>query len=128
MSKTYDSHGARLSFEESGTGLPVVFLHPTPLDHAYWLPMIGSLGEVRAIVPDLRGHGASELGRDLPIGGFERVPDAPVLSMRQLATDVLALMDHLALSEAVFVGCSIGGYVMLELWRQAARCRSVASA
>jgi 3-oxoadipate enol-lactonase len=117
MSKTYDSHGARLSFEEFGAGLPVVFLHPTPLDHAYWLPMIGSLGEVRAIVPDLRGHGASELGRDLPIGGFERVPDAPVLSMRQLATDVLALMDHLALSEAVFVGCSIGGYVMLELWR-----------
>jgi 3-oxoadipate enol-lactonase len=117
MSKTYDSKGTRLSFEEFGAGLPVVFLHPTPLDHAYWLPMIGSLGEVRAIVPDLRGHGASELGRDLPIGGFERVPDAPVLSMRQLATDVLALMDHLALPEAVFVGCSIGGYVMLELWR-----------
>jgi 3-oxoadipate enol-lactonase len=117
MSKTYDSHGAQLSFEEFGAGLPVIFLHPTPLDHVYWLPMIGSLGEVRAIVPDLRGHGASELGRDLPIGGFERVPDAPVLSMRQLATDVLALMDHLALSEAVFVGCSIGGYVMLELWR-----------
>jgi len=119
MSKTYDSHGAQLSFEEFGAGLPVIFLHPTPLDHVYWLPMIGSLGEVRAIVPDLRGHGASELGRDLPIGGFERVPDAPVLSMRQLATDVLALMDHLALSEAVFVGCSIGGYVMLELWRTA---------
>jgi 3-oxoadipate enol-lactonase len=117
MSKTYDSHGARLSFEEFGAGLPVVFLHPTPLDHAYWLPMIGSLGEVRAIVPDLRGHGASELGRDLPVGGFDRAPDSPVLSMGQLATDVLALMDHLALPEAVFVGCSIGGYVMLELWR-----------
>jgi len=117
MSKTYDSKGARLSFEEFGAGLPVVFLHPTPLDHAYWLPMIGSLGEVRAIVPDLRGHGASELGRDLPVGGFDRAPDSPVLSMGQLATDVLALMDHLALPEAVFVGCSIGGYVMLELWR-----------
>lgn len=124
MSKTYDSNGARLSFEEFGAGLPVVFLHPTPLDHAYWLPMIGELGEVRAIVPDLRGHGLrghgrSELGKDLPVGGFQRVPDAPVLSMGQLATDVLALMDHLALPEAVFAGCSIGGYVMLELWRRA---------
>jgi 3-oxoadipate enol-lactonase len=119
MSKTYDSNGAKLSFEEFGAGLPVVFLHPTPLDHAYWLPMIGQLGEVRAIVPDLRGHGASELGRDLPAGGFQGVPDAPVLSMGQLAADVLALMDHLALPEAVFAGCSIGGYVMMELWRRA---------
>jgi 3-oxoadipate enol-lactonase len=74
---------------------------------------------VRAIVPDFRGHGASELGADLPVGGFVRVPDAAVLSMGQLAADVLALMDHLALSEAVFAGCSIGGYVMLELWRRA---------
>jgi 3-oxoadipate enol-lactonase len=119
MSKTYDSNGTQLSFEDVGRGLPVIFLHPTPLDHAYWLPMIGELGELRAIVPDLRGHGASELGNDLPVGGFQRVPDAPVLSVGQLATDVLALMDHLALSEAVFAGCSIGGYVMLELWRRA---------
>ena len=119
MSKSYDSNGTQLSFEEFGAGLPVVFLHPTPLDHAYWLPMIKELGEVRAIVPDFRGHGASELGRDLPVGGFHRVPDAPVLTIGQLAADVLALMDHLALSEAVFAGCSIGGYVMLELWRRA---------
>ena len=119
MSRTYVSHGATLSFSDTGSGLPVIFLHPTPLDHFYWLPMIAELGEVRAIVPDLRGHGASELGADLPVGGFARVPDAAVLSMGQLAADVLALMDHLALPEAVFVGCSVGGYVMLELWRRA---------
>jgi pimeloyl-ACP methyl ester carboxylesterase len=53
------------------------------------------------------------------MGLFEQVPDAPVLTMRQLAADVLALLDELAISEAVFVGCSIGGYVLLELWRQA---------
>jgi pimeloyl-ACP methyl ester carboxylesterase len=39
--------------------------------------------------------------------------------MGQLAADVLALMDQMALSDAVFAGCSIGGYVMLELWRRA---------
>lgn len=119
MSKTYVSNGAELSYMETGTGLPVIFLHPTPLDHFYWLPMIGEMGGVRAIVPDFRGHGASELGRNLPVGGFGRVPDAAVLSMGQLAADVLALMDQLALPEAVFVGCSIGGYAMLELWRRA---------
>jgi 3-oxoadipate enol-lactonase len=118
-SKTYESRGARLHFRESGSGLPVIFLHPTPLDHAYWTPMIRELSGVRAIVPDLRGHGASELGTNLPVGGFSRVPDAPVLSMGQLAADVLTLMDHLALPAAVFAGCSIGGYVMLELWRRA---------
>ncbi len=119
MSKTYVSNGANLSYSELGSGLPVIFLHPTPLDHFYWLPMIAEMGEVRAIVPDFRGHGASELGMNLPVGGFTRVPNAPVLSMGQLAADVLALMDHLALPEAVFAGCSIGGYVMMELWRRA---------
>jgi 3-oxoadipate enol-lactonase len=117
MSEIYESNGARLSFRESGAGLPVVFLHPTPLDHFYWLPLIGELGGVRAIVPDLRGHGASELGANLPTGGFARVPDAPELTMTQMAADVIALLDYLELREAVFAGCSVGGYVMLELWR-----------
>lgn len=119
MKGTYESDGARLAYHDNGTGLPVVFLHPTPLDHAYWLPMIEHLQGVRAIVPDLRGHGASELGRNLPAGGFGLVPDAPVLTMAQLARDVLALMDHLVVPGAVFAGCSIGGYVLMELWRRA---------
>lgn len=119
MSGTFEFKGARLSYRESGSGIPVVFLHPTPIDHFYWLPMLQEIGGVRAVLPDLRGHGASELGTGLPVGGFARVPDAPVLSIAQLATDTLALLDHLKLSSAVFVGCSIGGYVMLELWQRA---------
>jgi pimeloyl-ACP methyl ester carboxylesterase len=39
--------------------------------------------------------------------------------MEQLAADVLALLDQLQIQEAVFAGCSIGGYVLLELWRKA---------
>ncbi len=97
----------------------MVFLHPTPLDQEYWRPMTEDLAGVRAIVPDLRGHGKSELGQDLPIGGFAAVPDAPVLTMAQLASDILALLDHLKVSKTVFAGCSIGGYVLLELWRKA---------
>jgi 3-oxoadipate enol-lactonase len=115
----YESADASLSFRETGAGLPVVFLHPTPLDHEYWRPLMEGLGGIRAIVPDLRGHGQSELGSHLPVGGFTRVPDAPVLTMTQLAADVLALLDHLEIPDAVFAGCSIGGYVLLELWRQA---------
>jgi pimeloyl-ACP methyl ester carboxylesterase len=111
--------GTRFAYQDSGSGLPVVFLHPTPLDHDYWRPLIAGLAGVRAIAPDLRGHGGSQLGESVPRGGFVRVPDAPVLSMGRLAGDVLALLDHLGVDEAVFAGCSIGGYVLLELWRRA---------
>jgi pimeloyl-ACP methyl ester carboxylesterase len=116
--KSYVADGARLSYVEAGSGVPVLFLHPTPLDHFYWLPLIQRLPKLRAIVLDLRAHGASELGAHLPLGGFPLVPDAPTLTMEQLATDTLVLLDQLDLSEAIFVGCSIGGYVMLELWRR----------
>ena len=119
MNSSYLSGQARLTFSDTGAGLPVVFLHPTPLDRDYWRPMAEELAGVRAIVPDLRGHGGSELGAALPVGGFARVPDAPALTMAQIAADVLALLDHLAMPQAVFAGCSIGGYVLLELWRQA---------
>ena len=118
MNCWYESDGARLSFRETGSGMPVVFLHPTPLDHDYWRPLLEDMGGVRAIVPDLRGHGRSELGRKLPAGGFARVPDAPVLTMGQLAADIIALLDHLEFKDAVFAGCSIGGYILLELWRK----------
>ncbi|MGD0347408.1 MAG: alpha/beta fold hydrolase [Terracidiphilus sp.] len=113
------SDGSGLGFTDAGTGPPVVFLHPTPLDRDYWRPLTKELAGIRTVVPDLRGHGVSSLGSDLPAGAFDLVPDAPVLSMDQLATDMLALLDQLSLRRAVFVGCSIGGYVMLEIWRRA---------
>jgi pimeloyl-ACP methyl ester carboxylesterase len=119
MKQFYESAGARLCYLASGAGLPVVFLHPTPVDHDYWRPLVENLTGVRAILPDLRGHGDSELGRNLPAGGFAAVPDAPVLTMERYAWDILALLDMLAVRRAVFVGCSIGGYILLELWRQA---------
>lgn len=113
------SASALLSCSEFGSGLPVVFLHPTPLDRGYWRPVAERLAGVRCILPDLRGHGLSPLGTGLAVGGFTAVPDAPVLTMQRLAGDVLALLDDLGISQAVFAGCSIGGYVLLELWRQA---------
>jgi 3-oxoadipate enol-lactonase len=119
MNSIYESDGTRLSYSDKRVGRPVIFLHPTPFNGTFWSPLIDRVHGVRAIVPDLRGHGESELGTRLPAGHFARVPDATVLTMGQLASDVLALLDHLQLEQPVFVGCSIGGYVLLELWRRA---------
>jgi pimeloyl-ACP methyl ester carboxylesterase len=119
MIAIYESDATRLSYRDDHIGKPVVFLHPTPFNGTFWNPVIELVHGVRAIVPDLRGHGESELGTRLPAGHFARVPDAPVLTMAHYASDVLALLDHLELEQPVFVGCSIGGYVLLELWRRA---------
>jgi pimeloyl-ACP methyl ester carboxylesterase len=39
--------------------------------------------------------------------------------MARLAFDVLSLLDLLNVRTAVFAGCSIGGYVAQQIWRQA---------
>lgn len=119
MNGTYEVKDAWLGYRDSGTGWPVVFLHPTPIDGEYWRPLTDNLAGVRAVVPDFRGHGSSELGNSLPVGGFSLVPDAAVLTIEQLAEDVLKLLDTLDVAKAVFAGCSIGGYVLLEIWRRA---------
>ncbi len=114
----FESEGARLAYTDTGSGLPVVFLHPTPLDHGFWTPLTGRLSGIRAIAPDMRGHGASELGANLPTGLFNHAPQTPVLSAARMAADVIALLDHLHIAKAVIVACSFGGYTALELWRR----------
>lgn len=114
----FQSEGARLAYTDSGSGLPVVFLHPTPLDHGFWMPLIERLSGIRAIAPDMRGHGASELGTNLPVGLFNHAPQTPVLNAACMASDVIELLDHLRVEKAVIIACSFGGYTALELWRR----------
>lgn len=102
----YHSDGTQLFFTTLGDGHPVLLLHPTPLDHRFWLPVASLLAsKYRLILPDLRGHGQSETG------------DGPV-TMQKLAKDAARLLDHLRLDKALFAGCSIGGYTLYEIWRQ----------
>src|SRR5579859_3291576 len=96
-----------LHYEAAGSGLPVVLLHPTPVDHHFWMPAAVSLQPgYRVLMPDLPGHGLSSLGEE-------------PTSMASMAVAVLRLLDALAVEQAIFCGCSIGGYVLYELWRQA---------
>ena len=106
----YRSGDTELFYATSGDGPEVVLLHPTPVTHSFWTPLASSLAGYRLILPDLRGHGRSQLG--------DKPGQAP-LSMGVLAEDAQRLLDTLEIEKAFFCGCSIGGYVLYELWRQA---------
>jgi 3-oxoadipate enol-lactonase len=100
------SDDAEISYEVRGEGPPVVLLHPFPCDHEFWFPAAGALdSRYRLILPDLRGHGDSELG------------EGPAL-MAKHARDIARLLDAVGVGKAAFVGCSIGGYILFEFWRR----------
>jgi len=103
----FTSNDAQLSYSTVGQGPDLVLLHPTPCDHCFWLRAAESLsGKYRVILPDLRGHGQSEAG------------NGPI-TVAKLGADIERLLDVLGIHRALFAGCSIGGYALFELWREA---------
>ncbi len=99
------SYDAEIFYEIRGSGPPVVLLHPFPCDHEFWNPVAGALdSRYRLILPDLRGHGDSEIG------------EGPAV-MQKHAGDVARVLDATGVGKAAFVGCSIGGYILFEFWR-----------
>jgi 3-oxoadipate enol-lactonase len=100
------SADADIFYEIRGNGPPVVLLHPFPCDHEFWDPVAVALeSRYRLILPDLRGHGDSEIG------------EGPAF-MSKHASDIARLLDAAGVSKAVFIGCSIGGYILFEFWRR----------
>ncbi len=92
---------------DRGAELPIVFLHGFPLDHSMWDAQVAELSaHDRAIAPDLRGFGGSQV-----------VPGTA--TMAQMADDMAALLDALAVNQPVVLcGLSMGGYVAFEFWRK----------
>jgi 3-oxoadipate enol-lactonase len=94
-----------LQYVEHGVGGagPVMLLHGFPLNGAMWDDLVPALADrYHLIVPDLRGHGAT----DAPDGPYE---------MADYAADVVALLDRLDISRAAIVGLSMGGYITIQL-------------
>jgi pimeloyl-ACP methyl ester carboxylesterase len=93
-------NGVVMRFAETGTGVPIVFLHGFPTSSALWRTVTERLsGDFRCIAPDLLGFGRTECPPD---GDF---------TLGAQASQVLKLMDHLDLEEAVVVGHDWGGGV-----------------
>ena len=99
-------NGITLAYSDTGTGLPIVFLHAFPLNRTMWAEQEAALSsQFRVITIDLRGHGES----DAPLWHY---------SLDQAADDVRALLDQLSITQALFVGLSMGGYILLAFYRK----------
>jgi pimeloyl-ACP methyl ester carboxylesterase len=104
-----DHEGARIWYATFGAGLSVIMLHGG-LGHsgnwAYQVPGLMGSG-YRVVLIDSRGHGRS-------------TRDEQPYTYELMASDVLAVMDHLQLEKAAFVGWSDGACIALVLARNAA--------
>jgi 3-oxoadipate enol-lactonase len=93
-------NGARIHYERSGSGFPLLLIHAGIADGRMWEPQVKAwANQFDMIRPDLRGFGDSEL------------PPAPYSER----ADVVALLDHLGVDRAHVVGCSMGGTLAIDL-------------
>jgi len=85
----------RLYYEEAGSGSPILFLHEFAADYASWEPQMRyfSRGH-RCIAYSARGYAPSE------------VPAANAFTYEHFRDDALAVLDHLKIERAHFVGLS----------------------
>lgn len=98
--------GVTIAYEDRGQGTPLVLVHGHPFDRSMWRPQVELLTTTgyRVITPDLRGYGASTVvtGR-MPWESFAR--------------DIADLLDHLDVDRVIFGGLSMGGQIVMELYR-----------
>jgi 3-oxoadipate enol-lactonase len=95
-------NGIQVNYADSGADGPAVVLsHGYLMDASMFDAQVAALApEYRMITWDARGHGGT--------------PAPGAFSYWDLARDVLALLDHLGIEEAVLGGMSQGGFLSLR--------------
>ena len=95
----------KLYYEEAGSGTPILFGHEFAGDYRNWeLQMRFFSRRHRCITYSARGYKPS----DIP-------SDANAYSYMHWVSDAVAILDHLKIAKAHFVGLSMGGYTALML-------------
>jgi pimeloyl-ACP methyl ester carboxylesterase len=85
-----------------GDGTPLLLCHPTGFLAATWAPLAAELaGVAHCLALDFRGHGDST------------APASGDYAWTGMADDVLAVVDHLGLTDVRAVGHSMGGAALL---------------
>jgi pimeloyl-ACP methyl ester carboxylesterase len=108
--------GVKLYYEETGSGIPVIFVHEFAGDLRNWEPQMRHFGQrYRAIAFNARGYPPS----DVPA-------NAASYSQNRAADDIAAVLDHLAIARAHIVGLSMGGFATLHFGFRPTRARSLA--
>jgi 3-oxoadipate enol-lactonase len=101
-------NGIDINYEVTGKGVPIVLIHGHPFDHTMWYPQVAAFSnDYQVITPDLRGYGKSSL------------PASDPTRFEDYATDVLQLLDVLGVDTFHLGGLSMGGQVIMEIFRQA---------
>ena len=97
-----------LSVQEAGQGKPLVLLHGYPQNGMCWARVAPVLAQQhRVIIPDLRGYGDSDAPPD--DDGHR------MYSKRQMAADIVALLDAMGLRDAMVLGHDRGARVSYRL-------------
>ena len=107
----------KLYYEEAGSGTPILFCHEFAGDHRNWeLQMRYFSRRHRCITYSARGYKPSDVPKDWKD-----------YSYKHWSSDAIAVLDHLKIDKAHFVGLSMGGYTRAADRRSTiptARCRS----
>jgi len=106
----------RLYYEEVGAGTPILFVHEFASDYRGWEPQLREFGKrYRCVAYSARGYKPSDVPTD---------PNA--YSYMHVMRDAVAVLDHLRIAQAHFVGLSMGGYTTLQVaLNHPARVRSM---
>ncbi len=97
------SDGARLHYEETGTGHPIIFVHEFGADHREWEQQIRFFSrEYRCIAFAARGYPPSDVPDDLALYGQDHA-----------VGDIVAVLRHLGIARAHVAGLSMGGFATL---------------
>ena len=100
--------GVGLSVQTAGAGPALILLHGYPQNGMCWARIAPALAQhFRVIIPDLLGYGESDAPED--DSGHS------TYSKRQMARDIVALMDGLGLASAMVLGHDRGARVSYRL-------------
>src|SRR5882724_3662033 len=99
-----ETTGAKLYFEESGHGYPIIFVHEFGSDIRGWETQLRYFARFyRCIAYNARGYPPSDVPEDAALYGWEFAVD-----------DIAAVMLGLKIERAHVVGLSMGGYAALQ--------------
>jgi pimeloyl-ACP methyl ester carboxylesterase len=97
-------NGIEMYYEIVGDGEPLILLHGWSQSGEIWSGVADDFAkQFQLIIPDLRGHGATNN------------PSGEYFTMKQLALDVYTLLDHLEIKTTKAMGISMGGVTLLHM-------------